>query len=96
VKNALFYILFVFAGPLGFSQASKATIISAGFPDSVRIILENTKNIDAGVIGGGFATAWGNLSVDQQQTIRSHMKIMKQKKYAVKPHLITSVLSLMP
>ena len=88
MKKAFFYILVLLAGPATFGQGSKAAIVSASFPDSVRIILENTRNIDAGVIGAGFAASWGNFSLAQQETIKSQVKLMRQKKYPVKPHLI--------
>ncbi len=88
MKKAFFYILVVLGTSSGFVKAQNNTIVNAGFPDSVRIILENTKNVDATVIGGGFSAAWGSFSLEHQQLVRSQVKMMKSKKYPVKPHLI--------
>lgn len=59
------------------------------FPDSVLIVLENTRNVDASVIGSGFATAWGSLGIDQQQIIRKQTALMKKKKFPLRPHLVS-------
>lgn len=59
------------------------------FPDSVLIVLENTRNVDASVIGSGFVAAWGSLGIDQQQTIRRQTALMKKKKFPLRPHLVS-------
>jgi hypothetical protein len=88
VKKASIYIFFLLLATAGFAQGPSNNVISLSFPDSVRIILENTKNIDAHVIGGGFAAAWNNMSMDQQQAIRTQVRMMKAKKFPVKPNQI--------
>jgi hypothetical protein len=88
VKKASIYIFLLLIGTAGFAQRPSNNVISLNFPDSVRIILENTKSIDASVIGGGFAAAWNNMSMEQQQAIRSQVRMMKAKKFPVKPALI--------
>lgn len=60
--------------------------LSVSFPDSVRIVLENTRNVDAGVIGGGFVALWNNISPDQQQTIKTQLHALRRKKLPLKPH----------
>jgi len=70
------------------AQKKADNTIALNFPDSVRIVLENTRNIDASVVGASFASAWGNLGVDQQITIQRQLRLMKRKKFPVKPTLI--------
>ena len=63
-----------------------ATTIKLDFQDSLRVLLENTKNLEASTIGAGFVTIWGGLGLDQQQTIRQQAKQMKKKGYKLRPH----------
>jgi hypothetical protein len=58
------------------------------FPDSVRIVLERTRNVEAKVIGGAFFSAWSSLSPDQQITVRKQVAQLKKKKYALRPHMV--------
>ncbi len=62
--------------------------VPLNFPDSIHIILENTRNVDATVVGSGFASAWNNLGLDVQQTIRRQTAVMKRKKFPLRPHLV--------
>ena len=52
------------------AQGNKVTTISPSFEDSVRVVLENTRNLDAGVVGNGFFSAWNQIPVDQQLVIK--------------------------
>jgi hypothetical protein len=70
------------------AQRNVTTTLPVSFPDSIRIVLENTRNVDASVIGGGFFTAWGSLLLDQQQTIQQQTRLMKRKGYKLRPHLV--------
>ncbi|MBL0740844.1 hypothetical protein [Chryseolinea lacunae] len=76
--------------PAAFAVAQKKpdTSIPLSFPDSVRIVLENTRNVDASVIGGSFGAAWNSLGPDQQNTIQKQVRRMKKKKYALRPHMV--------
>ena len=58
------------------------------YQDSVRIALENTHNVEAGAVGVGFATLWGNLGPDQQMTIKNQVKSMKRKGYKLRPQFV--------
>ena len=62
----VFWLLVLF--PLAFAYGQGSATIPLNFPDSVLIVLENTRNVDASVIGSGFASAWATLGIDQQQT----------------------------
>ncbi|MBS1680621.1 MAG: hypothetical protein JST48_02820 [Bacteroidetes bacterium] len=58
------------------------------YQDSVRVVLENTKAIDASAIGASLGTAWINLTPDQQLAIKKQALLMKKKKYRVQPHFV--------
>lgn len=62
--------------------------VPMSFPDSIRVVLENTRNVGASVIGSSFANAWGTLRPDQQQQVRRHLLLMKKKRYSLKPNII--------
>jgi len=54
--------------------------LSYTFQDSLRVVLENTRNIEAGTVGTAFASVWASLGPDQQQTIKTQIKSMKRKR----------------
>jgi hypothetical protein len=83
---ALFLTFIVIRG--GYSQGNGGKGIILSFQDSIMIVLDNTRNVDARVVGTGFAAAWQNLGMDQQQTIRRHTAIMRKKKFPLRPHLV--------
>ncbi len=58
------------------------------FQDSVRVVLENTKAIEATSIGASFGTAWINLGPDQQTMIKKQARLMKKKGYRVQPYFV--------
>jgi hypothetical protein len=58
------------------------------FADSLRIVMENTRNLEATAIGAGFTTAWPNISLDQQQLIKRQTYSMRKKGYKLRPHLV--------
>jgi hypothetical protein len=58
------------------------------FPDSVRIVLENTKSVEGTVMGSGFASAWNSIPLDLQLVIKGQVKKLKRKKFPVKPTFI--------
>ncbi len=70
------------------SAGAQTTSYQYSFQDSLRILLENTKNTEAGAVGVGFATLWASLGPDQQVTIRTQIKSMKRKGYRLRPHLV--------
>jgi hypothetical protein len=89
VKKVVKYVipLLLLASTMAFAQGNGSGI-PLTFPDSIHIVLENTKTVDASVIGSGFSTIWNSLPLDQQQTIRRHTALMKRKKLSLKPYLI--------
>jgi hypothetical protein len=89
VNRIKVYVLisFVFSALSASAQKNSATS-PVSFPDSVRIVLENTRKADAGVVSSAFATAWGSLRVDQQVVIQKQVWRMRRKKYPVRPQLV--------
>jgi hypothetical protein len=91
VKKVFLYsiILILSSTHMSWSQGNgKGSSVTLNFPDSVLIVLENTRTVDATVVGSGFASLWSNLSPDQQQVIRKQTYLMRKKKFPLKPHLI--------
>jgi len=90
VKPIRSYILFlaIFSGFFAAAQKKVDTSTPLSFPDSIRVILENTRNVDASVIGTSFASAWSQLGADQQIVVQKQVRLMKKKKYPLKPTLV--------
>lgn len=87
VKRYLLPLLFLVAGTV-IAQKKSDPAVPIEFSDSVRIVLENTRNVSAEVIGASFASAWGSIPLEQQQLIRRHVAIMKKKKVPLKPVIL--------
>jgi hypothetical protein len=79
-------ISFVFSAFVATAQ-KKIDTSPVSFPDSVRIVLENTRKADAVAAGTSFANAWSNLRVDQQLVIQKQVWLMRKKKFPLRPHL---------
>ncbi len=90
MKAAIKYLLLSFS--IAFTavsaQSSKKITMDLSFPDSISIILENTRQTEAMIIGGSFPVAWNNLGIDQQQRIQKQVYAMKRKGYKLRPHLV--------
>lgn len=50
--------------------------------------MENTRDLDAQVIGSGLVVAWNNILLDQQKRIERQTGLMKKKGYRLRPHLL--------
>jgi len=83
-----FFVLFLFPAIVSLAQKKQQPAVSLSFPDSVRIVLENTRNVDATVVGAGFAAAWNSLSPDQQNLVQKQVRLMRKKKYPMRPHVV--------
>jgi hypothetical protein len=90
VKTVISYlcISFLVASGICRAQGTQAVSASLSFQDSIRIVFENTRNLDASVIGSGFTGVWNNLRIDQQQLIKKHTYLMRRKKFSLKSHVI--------
>lgn len=60
----------------------------ANFPDSVRVALENSRSVDATVVGSGFYNVWSQLSVDQQMLVKKQSYLMRKRKFPLKTHMV--------
>jgi hypothetical protein len=81
----LFLLVLNFAGH---AQKQSLNTIPLSFPDSVRVVLENTKNTDATVIAAAFSSAWTALGTDHQSIIQKQVRLMKQRKVALRPNIV--------
>jgi hypothetical protein len=88
VRRLLLYILSIFPAIFCNAQRNNAPAASLGFADSVRLVLENTKNVDATIIGSGMNELWDNLTMSQQRSVQSQAYIMRKKKFPLKPHIV--------
>lgn len=90
MKQVLLYSLFftVFSVSFCDAQSGSSRVTPLNFADSIRIVFENVRSVDASVIGGSFFSAWSNIPPDQQQVIQRQTFLMRKKKYKFRPHLI--------
>lgn len=58
------------------------------FQDSVRLVLENTRNIDAMAVGAALQTLFPTLGRDHQNTIVRQAQLMKKQGFSVRPHMV--------
>ncbi|MFN8334904.1 MAG: hypothetical protein U0U09_07215 [Cyclobacteriaceae bacterium] len=87
MKKTVFHILSVLLTTsvcLGQNDAP----VSMSFADSLRIVMENTRNLDATAVGASLSTAWNNISLDQQQLIKRQTAVMRKKGYKLRPYLV--------
>lgn len=84
-----YLVALLFAGTGAWAQTKKVanSTYQPNFPDSIRIVLENTRNVDATAVGAGFATIWSGLGLDQQAVIKVHLKAMKKKGHKLRPQV---------
>jgi hypothetical protein len=89
VKYFLAYIVIFTACTLVHAQGGLGTNETPiGFPDSLRAVLEKTRNTDATSVGVEFAQAWSGFNPNQQQEIKSQAMLMRAKKYGINPYQI--------
>jgi hypothetical protein len=91
VKTSSKYLLLslLLLGPAANAQRASKITMDVSFPDSIHIILENTRNHEAMVVGSGLTLAWNNLGTDQQQRIQKQFYAMKRKGgYKLRPHFV--------
>lgn len=85
-RNLTYFFALIFLCRIAEAQTTEPSTLS--FQDSIRVILENTKAIDASAIGASFGGSWINLAPDQQFMIRKQVKLMKKKGYRLQPHFV--------
>ncbi len=87
MRACLLLFLFSFCSRV-FSQSAGDTPAPINFADSLRIVMENTRNLDASVVGAGFVTAWNSIGLDQQERIKKQVRTMKKKGYKLRPYMV--------
>lgn len=88
MKRNLLHLFLLLAASLAWAQKPNAPRqeVKLPFQDSLRVLLENTRNIDAATVGTAFSTVWASLGADHQQTIQRQARLMKKKGYKLRPH----------
>ena len=69
------------------AQGTRA-VLPVSFEDSVRVVLESTRNMDASLVATGFSSIWSQLPVDQQMLIKKQSSLMRKRKFTLKNHVI--------
>ena len=80
-----FLALLLLPAAHSFGQRPATASTFASFPDSVKSVLDKTRNADAMRVGTDFSSAWANLTADQQQTVRGQVRMMRKKKMSLRP-----------
>lgn len=62
--------------------------VPASFEDSVRVVLQNTRNADATTVGTAFFSVWSQLGIDQQLVIKKQALMMRKRKFPVRSHIV--------
>ncbi len=89
MKRVLTHILIILAGSSTlFGQKPKAPSPKLSFQDSIRVVLENSRNVNPEAVGAGFGTIWSKLGRDQQEVIKQQSKVMKLKGYKLRPQFV--------
>ena len=88
MKKAFFHILSGLLLSASFCFGQNEAPVSFGFADSLRIVMENTRNLDATAVGASLVTAWDNIGLDQQQIVKRQTARMRKKGYKLRPHLV--------
>ncbi len=68
--KTVFYIRLLLFATVSIGQGQESAPVAYSFPDSLRIVMENSRNTDAGVVGGMITSAWGNIDLVQQECIK--------------------------
>jgi len=88
VKPGFYYIILFLLASVSTGVAQRNTPLNIGFADSIRIALENTRTLDAQVVGSGLIVVWNNILLDQQKRIEKQTAAMRKKGFKLKPHMI--------
>jgi hypothetical protein len=81
-----FLVLFLFSAATAIGQ-TKQDSPPTSFPDSIRAMLEKTRKTDAVAVADEFGSAWSSLGPDHQNAIQRHYRMMKRKRFPLRPHI---------
>ncbi len=89
MKQIVSYALVFLVGiSLLAAQPSTTAGYKLNYQDSLRVVLENTRNVDAMAVGAAIGTVWNGLGMDQQAVVKNQLKLMKKKGYKLRPHVV--------
>lgn len=91
MKKSISVLLLAIGLPLfAFAQKGNPTepIQQLTFPDSIRVLLNNTKLVDVMAVGDGFGSVWATIGPVQQTQIKKQASLMKKKGYKLRPHFV--------
>lgn len=83
LRLRIIFCLLIVSGPL--LAQKPAVTMPVDFQDSLRIVLEKTRNLDATVAGAAFVAAWPSLTPDQQNQIKRQVYQLRRKKVPLRP-----------
>lgn len=62
--------------------------VPSSFEDSVKVVLETSRNADAAGVAAAFLSAWSQMPVDQQLVVRRQTYLMRKRKLPLRNHII--------
>lgn len=88
MKRVLLHIWITLAVSSALLAQKPTPPVNLSFQDSIRVVLENSRNTEVATIGAGFAVVWPKLGRDQQMLIRQQVQAMKKKGYKLRPQFV--------
>lgn len=88
MKQALFHILLLcglYTATFAQTEGGTAAVLPVSFPDSIRAVLERTRNTEAISAATDFALAWTSMGLEHQNAIRMQTRQMRHKSYSIQP-----------
>jgi hypothetical protein len=85
-RGPLYIILLLLSITAAYPQKGRRDTLRLAFQDSVRVVLENTRNTDAMAVAAAFSTIWNGLGQDLQIVVLKQSKAMRKKGYKLRPH----------
>lgn len=86
MKKIFFLYIITLAG--GGLRVQAQQTLRLNFEDSVRLALENTRNVDAMAVGAAFQGVFTSLGRDHQSTIVKQARYMKKQGFSIRPHMV--------
>lgn len=88
MKQAIILLsVFMLSWTVSTAQGDRLNV-PVNFADSIRVALENSRSVDATVVGSAFFNIWNQLSVDQQMLVKKQSYLMRKRKFPLKSHMI--------
>ena len=87
-KVASYFFVFLAGIALSLAQSDSKVATKLSYQDSLRVVLENTKNVDAMAVGAAVGSLWNGLGLEKQSVLKAQLKLMKEKGYKLRPHFV--------